>query len=208
MLALARQLPQCLDNQRGARVWLQNERRGRESRLLTGQTAFHLWLRHDCPAAGGNPRSVADATVWRASFRAGRRGIPILTEAEADARLGEADHVLDILPDNASTRHFFGAERFGRCRRGARFYNIGRGATVDQDALAEALRGGRLGAAYLDVTDPEPLPPEHPLWTVPGCFITPHVAGAHADEDERLVRHFVANLRAFETGAALADRVF
>ena len=137
----------------------------------------------------------------------GDEGVPILTEAEAAKRLGEADHVVDILPDNASTRHFFGSERFARCQPGARFYNIGRGTTVDQTALAAALRDGRLDAAYLDVTDPEPLPPEHELWSLPNCFITPHVAGAHADEDERLVRHFLTNLRAFETGGALTDRV-
>ena len=79
--------------------------------------------------------------------------------------------------------------------------------TVDQHALSAALREGRLSAAYLDVTDPEPLPPEHPLWDTPNCLITPHVAGAHAGEDERLVRHFLDNLARFEAGDPLMDQV-
>ena len=78
---------------------------------------------------------------------------------------------------------------------------------MDQEALAGALREGRLAAAYLDVTSPEPLPPEHPLWDAPNCLITPHVAGAHAGEDERLVRHFLENLARFEQGDSQLDRV-
>lgn len=207
MLSLARQLPQCLDNQRGERAWLQNEKRGRTSQLLTGQTVLIYGF-------GAIARRLVEILVpWRMQVFGVRRSVrgdetvPILTEAEADARLGEADHVIDILPENTSTRHFFGPVRFARCQPGARFYNIGRGATVDQTALAAQLREHRLAAAYLDVTDSEPLPADHALWTVPNCFITPHVAGAHADEDERLVRHFLANLAAFETGGPLLDRI-
>jgi phosphoglycerate dehydrogenase-like enzyme len=77
---------------------------------------------------------------------------------------------------------------------GARFYNVGRGATVDQDALIEALHSGRVGAAYLDVMVPEPLPPGHPLWSAPRCYITPHTAGGRNDGELELVRHFLANL--------------
>jgi phosphoglycerate dehydrogenase-like enzyme len=73
--------------------------------------------------------------------------------------------------------------------------------------LADALATGRLAAAYLDVTDPEPLPPEHPLWRVPGCFITPHAAGGQRAEMVALVEHFGANLQRFCVGAALVDRV-
>jgi phosphoglycerate dehydrogenase-like enzyme len=87
------------------------------------------------------------------------------------------------------------------------FYNIGRGQTVDQAALAEALNGGRLAGAYLDVTDPEPLPAGHALWTARNCYITPHTAGGHEDEFERLVRHFLENLARYERGEPLRDRV-
>ena len=208
ILALARRLPSCLDNQRGARRWLQGQAGDRQSRLLTGQTVFIYGF-------GAIARRLVEILVplrmklfgVRRTAR-GDEGVPILTEAEADARLGEADHVVDILPHNDSTRHFFGRERFARCKRGACFYNVGRGATVDQAALAAALRDGPLEAAFLDVTDPEPLPVEHPLWDLPNCFITPHVAGSHADEDERLVRHFLGNLERFAAGRPLFDRVF
>jgi phosphoglycerate dehydrogenase-like enzyme len=78
---------------------------------------------------------------------------------------------------------------------------------VDQAALQEALRGGRLGAAYLDVMEPEPLPPGHGLWTAPNCYITPHTAGGRHDQDEALVGHFLENLAAFEGGGSFIDRV-
>jgi phosphoglycerate dehydrogenase-like enzyme len=115
--------------------------------------------------------------------------------------------VLDLLPGNAQTTRFFDGDRLGACKPGALFYNIGRGTTVDQDALIAALTGGPLAAAYLDVTDPEPLPPTHPLWTTPNCFITPHTAGGHRDENRRLVEHFLANLPRHLQGQALLDRV-
>jgi len=78
---------------------------------------------------------------------------------------------------------------------------------VDQDALIAALRSGRVGAAYLDVTQQEPLPPEHALWSTPNCYITPHSAGGHAGEELRLVEHFLTNLHAFAEGQPLADRL-
>jgi phosphoglycerate dehydrogenase-like enzyme len=64
-----------------------------------------------------------------------------------------------------------------------------------------------LAYAYLDVTDPEPLPPDHPLWTMPNCYITPHTAGGHDGEMENLVKHFLANLHRFTSGEDLVDRV-
>jgi phosphoglycerate dehydrogenase-like enzyme len=70
-----------------------------------------------------------------------------------------------------------------------------------------ALATGRLSAAYLDVTDPEPLPPDHPLWAAPNCWITPHTAGGHTTEFARLAEHFLANLGRLGRGEELADRV-
>ena len=90
---------------------------------------------------------------------------------------------------------------------GAKFYNVGRGTTVDQRALLEALRSGRLGAAYLDVFETEPLPPDDPLWTAPNCYLTPHTAGGRHDQDEAIVKHFLKNLAAFERGEPLVDRI-
>ncbi len=207
MFALARELPRCLDNQRGERVWLHGEPRVGRRFLLNGQTALIYGF-------GAIARRLVeifrplDMQIWGVRRTArGDEGIPILTESEADARLGEMDHVFNILPANDSTRHFFDAARFARCKPGARFYNIGRGTTVDQEALLDALHSSRLDAAYLDVTDPEPLPPDHPLWTAPNCLITPHIGGTHSNEEERLVQHFLANLAAFEAGRPLTDQV-
>jgi phosphoglycerate dehydrogenase-like enzyme len=137
----------------------------------------------------------------------GDEPIPVHGLVELEGLLASADHVLDLLPGNAETSHFFAAARFGAMKPGAVFYNIGRGTTVDQQALRDALLGGQLRAAYLDVTDPEPLPPDHPLWSTPGCVITPHTAGGHADEPERLVAHFLDNLGRYRRGEALRDRI-
>jgi phosphoglycerate dehydrogenase-like enzyme len=119
----------------------------------------------------------------------------------------QAHHIVNILPESAETRHFFNRARFAAVKPGAIFYNIGRGVTVDQEALLEALRSGRIAAAWLDVTDPEPLPDDHPLWAEPHCFVTPHVAGGHVDEAKTLVRHFLTNLERFVHGEPLLDRV-
>jgi phosphoglycerate dehydrogenase-like enzyme len=144
------------------------------------------------------------------AFRRKPRGdeeVPIVASSGLADALAKADHVVNILPESAETRHFFNAARFTSIKPGAVFYNIGRGTTVDQDALLKALRSGHIAAAWLDVTEPEPLPDDHPLWSEPNCFVTPHVAGGHADEAKTLVRHFLQNLRRFVRKEPLQDRV-
>lgn len=204
--ALARQLPQSLRDQWGGRPWNYGPRRA-ASRLLGGETAVLYGF-------GAIAKRLIELLAplrmqligVRRSPR-GDEGIEMVREAEADAVLARADHVINILPESPETTRYFGAERFALMQPGARFYNIGRGPTVDQAALQQALASGHLDAAYLDVTDPEPLPPEHPLWALPNCFICPHTGGGHREEPLRLVRHFLANLRAFEQGGELANRV-
>jgi phosphoglycerate dehydrogenase-like enzyme len=137
----------------------------------------------------------------------GDEPVPTITVEQLDEHLPRADVVVDLLPGNGETARFFDAARFARMKPGAIFLNIGRGTTVEQGALAAALTGGLLGAACLDVTDPEPLPPEHPLWSAPRCVITPHAAGGHADEFERLLAHFLENLARFDRGQEPRDRV-
>ena len=133
--------------------------------------------------------------------------IPTISPDELDAELPRFDHVINLLPDSAETAQFFNASRFARLKRGTIFYNIGRGATVDQAALREALDTERVAAAWLDVTDPEPLPTDHPLRSHPNCYITPHVAGGHQDEILTVVRHFLKNLKRYTENAPLDDRV-
>jgi phosphoglycerate dehydrogenase-like enzyme len=137
----------------------------------------------------------------------GDEGVRVITLEGLPAALALADHVVNILPANADSDGFISAARLAMMKPGAVLYNIGRGTTVDQDALARALHSGHLGAAWLDVTEPEPLPTDHPLRKAPNCFITPHVAGGHQDESGSLVRHFLANLARFSEGRPLLDRV-
>ncbi len=141
----------------------------------------------------------------------GDEGVKVITPDGVSSALAQADHVINILPDNAESVNYFDAARFAEMKPGAVFHNIGRGTTVDQGALYDALASGHLGAAWLDVTTPEPLPDDHPLWTLGNCHgnchITPHTAGGHANESLTLVNHFLANLRRYEKGEPLADRV-
>jgi len=206
MLALDRQLLPSYRDQLTDRSWHFLEHRA-SSHLLLGRTVLLLGY-------GMIGRRVAELLApFRCEIYAVRRQIRserevrIVAEADVTAVLGKADHVVNVLPDSEATRNWVNARRLACFRRGARFYNVGRGTTVDQTALLEALRDGILGAAYLDVTEPEPLPPEHPLWTAPNCFITPHTAGGRHDQDDALVELFLENLAAFERGQALTDRV-
>jgi len=137
----------------------------------------------------------------------GDEGFPTVTPENLAASLATADHVINILPDNAASRNFIDAARLAQMKPGAVFHNIGRGTTVDQDALLGALRSGHLAAAWLDVTEPEPLPAGHPLRHDPNCFITPHTAGGHANESETLVRHFLENFNRYLAGSPLLDRI-
>jgi phosphoglycerate dehydrogenase-like enzyme len=206
MLALGRQLPTSHRDQLTDHAWHYEQRRY-DSRLLTGQTVVLLGF-----GAIGR-RLVELLAPFGMKIYAVRRsvrsetGVHVIPEEKISAVLPLADHVVNILPDNAATRNYVNARRLACFKPGAKFYNVGRGTTVDQTALLEALNSGRLGAAYLDVFDPEPLPPEHPLWTAPRCYVTPHTAGGRADQDEAIVRHFLGNLAAFEQGGAMTDRV-
>jgi phosphoglycerate dehydrogenase-like enzyme len=102
-------------------------------------------------------------------------------------------------PDLPSTRHLIGAEQLAAMRDGTTLVNTARGAIVDTDALVEVLRAGRI-SAVLDVTDPEPLPPDHPLLTMPNAFLTPHVAGAQGSELARLADLAITEIERFVAG--------
>ena len=206
VLAFGRQLLPSYRDQLTDHSWHYAERRY-DSRLLTGQTVVLLGY-------GAIGRRFAELLApFRVKVYALRRtgraetAVEVIGEGDLPRVLSEADHVVNILPAHPSTDGFVNAGLLAMCSPTARFYNVGRGSTVDQAALEEALRGGRLGAAYLDVMEPEPLPAGHALWTAPNCYITPHTAGGRHDQDEALVGHFLENLAAFETGGAFCDRV-
>jgi phosphoglycerate dehydrogenase-like enzyme len=134
-------------------------------------------------------------------------GVTLMTPAELDNYLGDADHVINILPANADSEGFFGVDRFRKMKKNAFYYNIGRGTTTDQFALRTVLETNHIGGAYLDVTTPEPFPKDEQLWRIPNCYITPHTAGGHHDEFDRLMRHFVHNLNAYTSQQMMIDRI-
>jgi phosphoglycerate dehydrogenase-like enzyme len=134
---------------------------------------------------------------------------PYLSEEEA-ARLGVRSLDLDTLlatshvvslhaPALPSTERMIGADELARMRSGATLINTARGMLVDHDALVAELRSGRL-SAVLDVTDPEPLPPEHPLLGLPNCVVTPHLAGSQGTEVARLAELVIEEIRRFAAG--------
>lgn len=104
---------------------------------------------------------------------------------DLDTLVAGSDVVTVHAPQTPATRHLLDARRLALMRPGALLVNTARGALVDIDALTEHLVSGRLDAV-LDVTEPEPLPPQHPLWTLPNVFLTPHLAGAQGNEAARL----------------------
>ncbi|MEO7101016.1 MAG: D-2-hydroxyacid dehydrogenase [Luteolibacter sp.] len=206
MLAQSRLLPEALRSQtgNGTEEWF---RLREDSISLRGQHVVILGF-------GGIARELVKLlapfemkiTAMRRTPR-GDEGFPTVTPENLPAALASADHVINILPDNAASQGFINAARLTQMKPGVIFHNIGRGTTVNQADLLEALRSGRVGAAWLDVTEPEPLPADHPLRGEPNCFITPHIAGGHRDEAGTLIRHFLKNLRCYTEGLPLHDRV-
>ena len=129
-----------------------------------------------------------------------RDGYPVIAESDVLDELGEVDVLIDILPATEATAGAVGREVLAALPDHAVLINVGRGATVDQVALREALEAGTLGSAGIDVTDPEPLPAEDPLWDAPRLLITPHGAGGRpVGADERIS----ANVRALVDGAEI-----
>ncbi len=133
----------------------------------------------------------------------------VVTAAQLDEELPGADVVALCLPGTDETRALFSDQRLSRMKPGAYLFNVGRGNAVDSLALYRALASGRLAGAGLDVTDPEPLPPDHPLWQQPNCCITPHISGWYhmAETGRRIVDICVDNLRRFVCNEPLRNEV-
>ena len=126
---------------------------------------------------------------------------------DLDRFLGQADVVAIALPLTDETLGLFDADRIAKIKPGAVLINIARGKIVDTDALVAALRSGHLAGACLDVTDPEPLPTESPLWTMENVVITPHVAGRAELTTERRMAIFRENVARFAKGEPLRNLV-
>ncbi|GAA1484113.1 NAD(P)-dependent oxidoreductase [Brachybacterium fresconis] len=129
-----------------------------------------------------------------------RDGYEVIAESDVLDALGEVDVLIDILPATEATAGAVGREALAALPDHAVLINVGRGATVDQVALREALEAGTLGSAGIDVTDPEPLPEADPLWDAPRLLITPHGAGGRpVGADERIRQ----NVRALVDGTEI-----
>ena len=135
-------------------------------------------------------------------------GVAELHRAAAlDRLLPQADFVILTVPHTPETEGFMNRARFQRMKPGAFFINIGRGMTTRLDDLAAAIEAGEIAGAALDVFEQEPLPAEHPLWTMPGVLITPHTAGYGPYLDERRYEVFADNCRRFLAGQELRNVV-
>ena len=122
---------------------------------------------------------------------------------ELDELLRDSDYVSVHADLNPTTKGLFGADLFRQMKRTAVFVNTSRGPLVDQPALAAALRAGTIFAAGLDVTDPEPLPPDHELYALPNCVIAPHIASATVGTRDAMANRCADNLLAGLRGEAL-----
>ncbi|WP_315371154.1 D-2-hydroxyacid dehydrogenase [Paenibacillus xylanexedens] len=112
--------------------------------------------------------------------------------------LEQSDYIVNTLPLTQLTYQLFNTEQFEKVKTGAFYINVGRGKTTSTQALLNALKTGKLQGAALDVFEEEPLPAEHPLWTLENVIITPHIAGDTDRYNERLVDLVLYNLKAYK----------
>lgn len=123
----------------------------------------------------------------------------LYTLDDLDKILPQADIVVNVLPSSPKTVNLFNQRTFLMMKTGAYFINVGRGDAVDQNSLLEVIRANKLQGAALDVTTPEPLPQDNPLWSEPRILITPHVAGWFFLQEtlERIVKIAASNVEAY-----------
>jgi phosphoglycerate dehydrogenase-like enzyme len=119
--------------------------------------------------------------------------------------LPRAEYLALVAPHTDETDKLLGAAELALLPRGAFFINIGRGATVDEPALIEALRSGHLGGAALDVFAEEPLAPDSPLWSMPNVLVSPHSGSTTDRENGRITHLFCENLRRYLAGQELLN---
>jgi len=133
------------------------------------------------------------------------RIVPIAAINDA---IAQADVVILTVPYSKASHHLFGPAQFAACKPSAILINTARGGVLDTDALIDALNGGSIAGAGLDVTDPEPLPADHPLWLCPNLIISPHVSGSVGEDGwRRLAATVLDNFKRFAAGEPLRHLV-
>lgn len=140
----------------------------------------------------GNPVLGADETV---------------PSTELDSVWPRADYFVLLMPLTDETHHVVDAAAFAKMKDSAVVINVGRGPLVNTDDLVEALCNGEIAGAGLDVTEPEPLPDGHPLWAMPQCVITPHLANPLYSVRDRIGAHMLKNMEAFAAGETMPTEV-
>ena len=210
-IALARQLPAAVRAQ-AARRWAQEELEGPavDVRTLQGQRMGIVGL----GSIGLELAKIAGPFGFRITAIRRRASEPIPPGVE---NVWTPDRLIDLLavsdvivlaaPHTPETKRLIGKRELDRVKRGAFLINVARGKLIDDEAVVEALRDGRLGGAALDVFTREPLEPSSPYWDLPNVIITPHTAGAMRDYWTPLVALFSENLRRFERGEPLLNVV-
>lgn len=206
-LALARQLPAYVRNMRSG-AWDRNSDTSRAMVPLSGRTMLVAGLGGIGTEAARRGAALGMRVIG--TRNSSREGPPFVDYVglsdELFALAAQADVVVNALPLTEGTAGLFDDRFFSAVKPGAIFVNVGRGGTVNTAALLAALEDGRISGAGLDVTDPEPLPPDHPLWQRDDVIITPHVAG-RGDERVRHALLLVENLRRYAAGEALLNVV-
>ncbi|MDO7842055.1 NAD(P)-dependent oxidoreductase, partial [Sphingomonas immobilis] len=132
-------------------------------------------------------------------------GVRLLDSVEAV--VAESDHIVVAVPATAETRGLFDAGLLGLAKKGAHLINVARGSVIDQEALIDALDAGPLDFATLDVTEPEPLPEGHALYTHPKVRLTPHVSSNYMLVRDRLADKIIGDISRFARGEAPSDVV-
>lgn len=130
-----------------------------------------------------------------------------LGEPTIDEVIAQSDYLVLCTPLTPGTYRLLSRQRIAAMKPTAVLINLGRGATVDEDALLDALRDQRIRGAALDVFETEPLPAEHPLWQLDNVLISPHTADHTADAHVRAVQFFIENLKRFRAGESLQNVV-
>ncbi len=146
-----------------------------------------------CPAGLGDPEGL----IPEKFFGPGQR----------QEILRESDYITVTLPGTKHTRQFIGATEIAAMRPGAYIVNIGRGEVIDERALIDALKAGKIGGAGLDVFEKEPLPKESPIWDLENVILTPHMSGANRGYMDKACALFADNLRRFSAGQPLLNVV-
>jgi D-2-hydroxyacid dehydrogenase (NADP+) len=211
ILMFTRGMPKLFRAQLGRRWERDQKSRSDGPGELTGKTLLIVGLGRigEALAVRARPFGVHVVAVKHDPESRHDAGVGIdelLPVAALDEALGRADHVCLTVPLTPATHHLMDARRLGRLRPSAFLYNVSRGAVIDEAALVEALRAGKLAGAGLDVFEEEPLPAGSPLWDLENVILTPHVAGVTPLYYQRTAALFADNLELFLAGRPLANR--